>query len=56
MCVAALQDEGVYGAIDIEAFPLEFLALERDVVSLEIDNSYKSIYSVSGLCMGCYLV
>jgi hypothetical protein len=47
VCTSILQDNGVYGQIDIEAFPLELIPLEKDVLSLEVPDSYKSIFLVS---------
>lgn len=46
LCVSALEDAGVYGSVDVQPFPLEFLTLERDVLSLEYENSYKSLFMV----------
>lgn len=47
LCTAILQDSGVYGQLEIEAFPLELIPLEKDVLSLEVPESYKAIFSVS---------
>jgi hypothetical protein len=47
VCTSILQDNGVYGQIDIEAFPLELIPLEKDVLSLEVPDSYKSIFLVN---------
>ena len=46
LCTAVLQDEGVYGAVEMYTFPMEFVPLEKDVLSLELENSYKSIFLV----------
>lgn len=47
LCTQALKDDGVYGAIDLQPFPLELVPLEKDVLSLEYPNSYAAIFQVS---------
>jgi hypothetical protein len=47
LCTSILQETGVYGQIDIEAFPMELIPLEKDVLSMEVPDSYKSIFLVS---------
>ena len=44
ICTSILQDEGVYGSIDVIAYPLEMVPLERDLLSLEAEDSYRSIF------------
>lgn len=46
MCEKILEDEGVLGDVTIGEFPLHFLALEPDLLSLELDDSFKELYLV----------
>lgn len=47
LCTQALKDDGVFGTVDIQAFPLELVPLEKDVLSLEYPDSYAAMYQVS---------
>lgn len=40
-CERLLEEEGVYGAALHGEFPLELVALEEDVVSLELDRAFR---------------
>ncbi|KAL5640261.1 hypothetical protein ACGC1H_007510 [Rhizoctonia solani] len=44
LCDKILEDEGVFGEVTISEFPLEFIPLEDDLISLEWDNTFKEIY------------
>lgn len=42
-----LEEEGVLGDLTIQEFPLLFIPLEEDVLSLELENSFEELYLVS---------
>ncbi|QRV94848.1 vacuolar protein sorting-associated protein 33A [Ceratobasidium sp. AG-Ba] len=44
LCDKVLEDEGVFGEVTISEYPLEFIPLEDDLVSLEWDNTFKEVY------------
>ncbi|KAH7338863.1 Sec1-like protein [Rhizoctonia solani] len=44
LCDKILEEEGVFGEITISEFPLEFIPLEDDLISLEWENTFKEIY------------
>ncbi|KAF8753754.1 Sec1 family [Rhizoctonia solani] len=44
LCDKILEEEGVFGEVTISEFPLEFIPLEDDLISLEWDNTFKEIY------------
>ncbi|KAL7273187.1 Vacuolar protein-sorting-associated protein 33 [Rhizina undulata] len=44
VCEKILEDEGVLGDVTIGEFPLYFLPLEQDLLSLELDNSFEELY------------
>ena len=46
LCTQALQDAGVYAALQIQSFPLDLIPLERDLLSLEQPDAFKSIFEV----------
>jgi hypothetical protein len=46
VCNQILEDEGIIGDINIAEFPLFFLPLENDVLSLELENSLSDLYLV----------
>lgn len=46
VCEKILEDEGVLGDVTIGEFPLHFLALEPDLLSLELDDSFEELYLV----------
>ena len=48
-----LEDEGVLGDVNVTEFPLSFLALEDDVLSLELEDSFQELFLVS-LGWQCY--
>ncbi|GIJ89026.1 hypothetical protein Asppvi_007954 [Aspergillus pseudoviridinutans] len=39
-----LEDEGIIGDVNITEFPLYFVPLEQDVLSLELDDSFGDLY------------
>ena len=41
-----LEDAGVLGDVSVEAFPLYFIPLEQDVLSLELIDSFGDLYLV----------
>jgi hypothetical protein len=41
-----LEDEGVLGDVSVSELPLYFLALEDDVLSLELESSLSELYLV----------
>src|SRR5436309_11285543 len=41
-----LEDEGVLGDVSVSELPLYFLALEDDVLSLELESSFSDLYLV----------
>lgn len=41
-----LEDEGVLGDVSILEFPLHFLPLESDLLSLELDDSFSDLFLV----------
>ncbi|ODQ55485.1 Sec1-like protein [Saitoella complicata NRRL Y-17804] len=44
ICQKILEDEGVFGDVTISEFPLLFVTLEPDVLSLELDSAFEDIY------------
>ncbi|GAA5821189.1 hypothetical protein JCM11251_004506 [Rhodosporidiobolus azoricus] len=43
LCTSVLSDLGVFGSLDVQEFQLGLIPLERDVLSLEADDSWKKI-------------
>ena len=41
-----LEDAGVLGDVSVEEFPLYFIHLEQDVLSLELEKSFGDLYLV----------
>ena len=41
-----LEDSGVLGEVNIAEYPLYFVPLAEDLVSLELDNAVKDLYLV----------
>ena len=41
------EDAGVLGDLSVEEFPLYFLALEPDLLSLELEDSFGDLFLVS---------
>ena len=41
-----LEDEGILGDVSVSELPLYFLALEDDVLSLELEDSFSDLYLV----------
>ncbi|KAG8721038.1 hypothetical protein FRC08_016158 [Ceratobasidium sp. 394] len=44
LCDKILEDEGVFGEVTISEYPLEFIPLEDDLISLEWENTFKEVY------------
>ncbi|PGH01956.1 hypothetical protein AJ80_08938 [Polytolypa hystricis UAMH7299] len=44
VCNQILEDEGIIGDITIAEFPLLFLPLEDDILSLELEDSFSDLY------------
>ncbi len=49
VCNKILEDAGVLGDVSVEEFPLYFVPLEQDLLSLELDDSFRDLYLVSVL-------
>ena len=47
VCNKIFEDAGILGDVVIEEFPLYFLPLEADLVSLELDDSFGDLFLVS---------
>jgi hypothetical protein len=48
-----LEDEGILGDVNVSEFPLHFLPLEDDVLSLELGDAFMELYLVSLHSMLC---
>ena len=46
MCNKILEDAGVLGDVSVEEYPLYFIPLEQDVLSLELEDSFGDLYLV----------
>ncbi|KAI8908166.1 Sec1-like protein [Powellomyces hirtus] len=44
ICERVLEEEGVYGELTIGEFHLDLIPLEDDLLSLELDNSFRELY------------
>jgi hypothetical protein len=44
---AVLEEAGIIGDVNIAEFPLHFMPLEQDVLSLELGDSFSDLYLVS---------
>ncbi|KAJ3151368.1 hypothetical protein HDU89_002207 [Geranomyces variabilis] len=44
ICERVLEEEGVYGELTIGEYHLDLLPLEDDLLSLELDNSFRELY------------
>lgn len=42
-----LEEAGIIGDVNIAEFPLYFLPLEQDILSLELDDAVSDLYLVS---------
>jgi len=49
LCDRILEEEGVLGDLTITSYNLEFIPLEDDLLSLEMDNVWRELYLVSAL-------
>lgn len=47
VCSKVFEDAGVLGDISLEEFPLYFLPIDQDVLSLELEDSFADLYLVS---------
>jgi vacuolar protein sorting-associated protein 33B len=43
-----LEREGVLGYATIDEFPLDLIPLDRDLLSMELPQFYRSLFLVSG--------
>ena len=46
MSNAVLEEAGITGDVNIAEFPLHFMPLEQDILSLELDDSFSDLYLV----------
>ena len=46
VCDKVLEDQGVLGDVSNAEFALYFIPLEKDVLSLELEESFKELYLV----------
>ena len=46
VCNKILEEAGVLGDISVEEFPLHFIPLEQDVLSLALEESFGDLYLV----------
>jgi len=46
VCEKILEDEGVLGDLTIGEFPLHFIPLESDLLSLELEDAFEELYLV----------
>ena len=46
LCRKVLEDEGVAGDVTLAQYKLEFLPVENDLLSLELDDVARDIYLV----------
>ena len=49
VCNKILEEAGVLGDINVEEFPLHFVPLEQDVLSLTLEDSFGDLYLVRAL-------
>ena len=47
VCNKILEEAGVLGDVSVEQFPLYFIPLEQDVLSLALEDSFGDLYLVS---------
>lgn len=43
---AVLEEAGIIGDVNVAEFPLYFLPLEQDILSLELDDAFGDLYLV----------
>lgn len=46
ICERVLEEQGVYGNVNVGEFMLDLLPFDDDVVSLELDNGYRECFMV----------
>jgi hypothetical protein len=46
VCNKILEEAGVLGDVGVEEFPMHFIPLEQDVLSLCLDDSFEDLYLV----------
>lgn len=51
VCERVLEEEGVYGDVQISEYHLDLIPLDTDVLSFELPNSFKDIYVVIMNCL-----
>lgn len=42
-----LEESGIYGDIFVDEFPIDFISLENDLLSMEIPDSFSSLFAVN---------
>lgn len=52
LCTNLLSDLGVLGSVEVHEFQLGLIPLERDILSLEIDDAWRRMALVSS--SGCF--
>lgn len=50
LCEKILEREGVYGAVSFDEFPLEFLRLDEDILSMEYNPFFREYFVVRRNC------
>jgi hypothetical protein len=46
VCDKIFEDEGILGDVNIREFPLYFVPLESDLLSMELESSFEELYLV----------
>ena len=46
ICERLLEEEGVYGDVTIREYHLDIISLEDDLLSLELENSFREVFVV----------
>ena len=47
VCERILEVEGVHGYVTVDEYPLDFITLDNDVISLEMPQFFRSFFLVS---------
>ena len=51
VCERVLEQEGVFGYVTIDEYPLDLIPLDKDVLSLELPEFFRSYYLVRIKCI-----
>ncbi len=46
MCDRILEEEGVWGLVDIHEFPLHLVPFENDLMSMEVEHGFRDLFLV----------